>query len=201
MIVVWYYRFREHILKILYPVIQFVGELELPKRKVNGKFFIDMQRLIQPGHVFVTRQEWSATNTMIPGFFTHAAMYVGEEDGIPKVIEATAMGVKKTDLYKFVFSKDYLLILEPYFASADEMKQAVAEASKSAGLPYDWNFMSGNKAFYCSELIWNSYNKVIHPSPFEPRQVWGVETISPQDFASAKKKWKTVIDSREDCYG
>lgn len=193
---------RLRILKMAHPLLVAAGKLELPRRRMSDKFFYAALEVLRPGHVIVTRQDWALTNKMIPGFFTHAAMFIGyDEHKVPQVIEAIGAGVQKTGLTRFLFSKDYALVLEPIFCGQEDMLAASRVACSLEGQKYDYEFRSGNKAWYCSEVDWYSYDQIIRPSPFQPRETWGVKTVTPEDFALATGKWKHVLDSRDQRYG
>jgi len=51
--------------------------------------------------------------------------------------------------------------------------------------------------FYCSELVYFAYDKAVQHSPFKLRTTLGRETVTPQDFYNAKKKFKQIWHSDE----
>lgn len=189
---------RRKLLEIGYPVLKWTGQIGMPKRRMNQHFFFTAQKLLQPGMVCLARKEYEASNILQPGFWKHAAMFVGKDTrGIPVMIEAVGKGVCKTGILDFMFTSDYVIVLKPKFADEHQMMNAAGNARSLEGLPYDYQFNPANKAWYCSEVIWWSYNMVVPESPFTTRKTLGVETVTPQDFANAKDKWETVIDSRD----
>lgn len=191
-------QFRRFLLNASYPALKALGDIGMPRRKMTEHFFFAAQKLLTPGMVCLTRRDYEASNVLQPGFWKHAAMFVGNDTkGIPVVIEAIGKGVSKTGILDFMFSEDYIKILKPKFTGPNEMMNAAGNARSLEGQPYDYQFKPANKAWYCSEVIWWSYNMVVADSPFTPRTTLGVQTVTPQDFENAKEKWETVLDSRD----
>ena len=44
---------------------------------ITDEQILQLQRLLLPGDILLQRREWYATNIGIPGFWTHAALYIG----------------------------------------------------------------------------------------------------------------------------
>jgi uncharacterized protein YycO len=181
--------FRERILRSMYPILKWLSEI-YPERLVNADFVKEVLSKIQPGDVLVTRENMVMTNFFIPGFWTHALIYVG--DGM--IVEATGIGVHTTPLEKLLYSKDHVAVLRPKFADAVQCALAVNEAKSLEGDPYDYDFTGDNRAFYCAEVIWYAYDQAMKPapSPFTKRITWGVQTVTPQDFYQATDKFDLI---------
>lgn len=160
------------ILWLAYPLLKFLGEM-YPERKVTTSFVETVKANIETGDVFVTRENMVATNLLIGGKFTHAAIYIGKNT----VVEATGIGVHKVPLEKFLYEKDHVCILRHASLSAGEKISAAQKAIKACGTPYDFSFASSHKAFYCAELVWYCYK-----NPFKRKTIMGVKTVSPDDF-------------------
>lgn len=190
-------KLRWLILKIGYPIIQLAGKLGKPEPEVSANFYDNISRTCLVGDVLLSRENWKMTNILIPGYWSHAAIYAGEVDGIQQVVEAVGSGVKITPLVKWVLSKDQVAHLKPNFLD-DSLKslkslQDIGEVAESiVGSKYDFDFKSGNKTFYCAEVIWYCYDQVLDPSPFTFRETLGVETVAPDDFYNAKSKFKVM---------
>lgn len=184
---------RRIILRILYWPIIWIGKIELPKRKITSYDLYKLKDLL-PGDVLLSRQEWSLSNLLIPGFWKHGAMYIGEKGGVHYVIEATANGVMLNPLIDFCLTKDYILVRRPLFANHSEMSTAVALSITVLGAKYDYMFNRGNNEFYCFELIHWAYEN--EGSPFELRETMGVLTVTGDDIANTRK-FKTIYDSRD----
>ena len=180
---------RRFILKTAHPILAWAASrhrVPLMTAEFVDKAFAS----VMPGDVLVTRIEGNLANHLIPGFYTHAAMYLGKN----LVIESTGEGVKTKHLAKFLFDKDRVAILRPLFADPTQMAHACDVAKGLEGDPYDYDFTGDNRAWYCSEIIWYSYDQAVKPavSPFTRRETWGVETVVPQDFYLAKTKFSII---------
>lgn len=180
--------FREILLRLAYPLLKWLGEI-YPERSVTVDFVEATKKIIMPGDIFVTHEDMVLTNLLVPGFYTHAAIYIG--NGM--VMEATGIGVHHVPIEKFLYEKDCVVVLRPKFAGVKQMLAACDVAEGLAGDPYDFAFTGDNRAFYCAELVWYCYDQVFQPSPFTMRETWGVMTVTPEDFLNATDKFSEVI--------
>ena len=188
--------FRKILLKIGYPIIKLINKVELPKRKISYLFYHDSLLQLEIGDILVTKRDYTLTNLLIPGKYKHVAIYIGYINDAPYVIEAIGKGVTLTSLGIFLLRKDHAAILDPIFASKQQKIAAAEEAKHLVGRDYDNDYKSGNEAFYCAEIVWFCYDKIIKPSPFILNEVLGEKTITPDDFYNAKDKWKIKIESK-----
>lgn len=175
------------LLKIAYPILKWLGDI-YPERLMTVEFVDQAKQTIRTGDVLITHENMVMTNLLIPGYYTHAAIYFTH--GL--VIEATGIGVHLVPIEKFLFEKDGVSVLRPKFANQDQCERAAAIAFKLVGDKYDFDFSGGNKAFYCAELVWYCYDQVFRPSPFAMRETLGVMTVTPEDFNKATDKFDVV---------
>jgi len=179
-------------------ISKLIGMIAMPyiKKKMDGRDYYEALKKVKPGMVFLTRVDGYLSNSFIPGYWKHAAIYCNHDGNHPCVIEATSEGVAETDLITFLMTKDVAAIYYPKFADPKMMRLASDMAHKLVGRPYDYAFQTDNEAFYCSEVIWYAYNKATNgKSPFELRETLGQQTAIPQDIANATKKWDKVWHS------
>ena len=186
---------RRGFLGLVYPISNSVSSVHAPwsRKKIRSAHYRYFLKMLRPGDVLLTFASGELTNLCIPGFWSHACIYAGDE----KVIEAVSDGVLVTDLIDATLSKDYVMIRRPNFATADQMSAAVAWARSKLGAEYDFFFNKKNQAFYCSELVWLAYEAACGGDvPFTLRKTLGLDTVIPDDIGLADKYWRTIADSR-----
>lgn len=160
---------------------------------LTSKEYRLIQALLVPGQTLVTAKRGEFTNYWIPGDYSHTAIVKDKFT----VIEATTHGVVETDLIDFILTnrKCKLAILNPLFATLEEMQGAVVIAQAQIGKPYKFNmeFSTTNiSAFYCSMLNYYSYLKACNEMPFKLRSIIGLQTVAPADFVLAVDKFELV---------
>ena len=194
---------RRLMLKAATPILRGAGIMHMPPhyRSIGWNDVVTVLGAMMPGDVLLSRRDHEITNPLIPGYWKHAAIYEGSE----RVIEAIGRGVIDTSIKEFCTTKDDVLVLRARFANAVEAALAVEEAKALRGAKYDYLVehdldRTVNNAFYCSEVIWWSYDRVLaasgRESPFKPRITLGVPAVTPQDYAEAKDKWSIVARIR-----
>lgn len=196
------YALRRFLLKTVKPFLEWCGKIHAPfaHKKIKSKEFFELSKKLEPGFTFITHIDGELTNVLIPGFWTHAAIYIGDN----KVVEAIGKGVVVTDLLDFCFSKDYIAVLRPAIVSYNEQLKAaeVAKDLATKNLPYDYGFDPDDTAFYCGEAPAFCYKKGAAPRVIDwvGRETLGVDTYAPQDYWNADKKfdlmWTNYSGSR-----
>jgi uncharacterized protein YycO len=195
-------KIRRFILKTLLPITKWIGTVSFPyTRRIKDVDVIAMEAVLKPGMVLGSYARGHASNLVIPGRLKHIAIYRGVVGGVHTVIEALGPGVQTSDFVDFAFGKDLIYIFNPLFATPEIMAAAAELAVSLVGDPYDFlveysTDPAVNKAFYCSEIPWWSYDRAMASaglkSPFTPRETMGVATITPDDYANAKTKWAVL---------
>jgi len=187
---------RAFILKILYPITKAAGKIHAPftHKKVTGYHYFDLQSTIEPGDILLAHTEGEFTNWLIPGFWKHAAVYIGGGT----IVEAVGDGVRENHLVGFMLSKDFVSVFRPLFMNNDEKSIMCYFAKIQVGKPYDYYLKSGIEAFYCAELPWFSIKAGLEPkeTPFKMRPRYGELTVVPQDYCKAADKFQRVWSSR-----
>lgn len=162
-----------HIAELKQPFVKAAGA---PKR-VTDEVRARVLEIARPGDVFVTRHDDALSNVFLPGFWPHAALYVGSEaeraqiNG-PKIDPARHVNARacvflesKKDGVLFrpiedTLELDAFVILRPKLKDAD-IAQALNAAASHAGKLYDFSFdFSSADRLACTELIYRSYHKV-----------------------------------------
>jgi len=158
-----------------------IAELKQPlvKRRGVGKRITDEVRaklmaLVRPGDVFVTRHDDAMSNLFLPGFWPHAALYIGsDKDRAAIGVEASNPDHQSTPgEVRFLESKkdgvlvrpaedtlqvDACVILRPKI-SAKDLSSALTRALSHSGKLYDFvfDFASADR-LACTELIYRTY--------------------------------------------
>jgi hypothetical protein len=193
------------VLTFLMPFLKWASGKHAPwtHKGVTGKHYYKASEVLEPGDIFLTKIRGELTGLIIPGYWTHAAIYAPIAPGIVNeyVMEAEGPGVLQTDLVTFMLSKDALLILRPIQVPEHIREAAALLATRQLGMPYDYLMefqLTEQKAFYCSELVWWAYAtscaEVREVCPFVPKMELGYETVSPDNIAAMG--FHVVFDSR-----
>lgn len=157
-----------------------------------GGYYHAILDLIRDGDIIVCRRRWTFSNLFIPGYWKHAAMYVG----LRTTVEALGSGVQRTSLGELLDRVDEIAIVRSRSVDAAEGQYAAAAIQSLVGARYDLEFAWGNDAFYCSEAcVW----ALLQAEPllgFRRRSIMGVETILPNDFYEADEHFVVLFDSR-----
>ena len=154
------------------------------KPLITPELLARVRPLLQPGDVLIERRNWYLSNAFLPGYWPHAALYVGSPEdlkamGLDKnravaakleefsgtdaaghafaVIEAMSEGVVFTSVEHSIGEADAVAVLRPRL-SAKKKQAAIARAFGHAGKPYDFDFdfFSSDK-LVCTEVVYRSY--------------------------------------------
>jgi uncharacterized protein YycO len=131
---------------------------------VKGSDYYAVRDTIQAGDILLRGYRNYLDGYFIPGKYSHAALYMGNE----KIIHAMTPDVQWTDLATFTRC-DRVAVIRPEVSEEDK-KIAMQRALNMVGKPYDYDFVfdtDGNEAnttnrkFSCSELVYFAYDKNI----------------------------------------
>lgn len=156
---------------------------------LKGKHYRDAEQIIQPGDILIRRFEGYVDKVLIPGWWNHAGMYVGEVNGKDhKVIHAISDGVVVEDLIDFMRT-DHMIVLR---APEGTQEEAIERAKNAIGSDYDFAFdFNETLRFSCTELISHCY-----PDTIKGQQRFGRLTVVADDIVGTKSL-EVVWDSRE----
>ena len=117
--------------------------------QVKGPQAREVLDRLQPGDILLRRYERYVTSWIIPGYWKHVAIYVGDN----KVIHAVSEGVVEEDILTFLRC-DRVAIMRVKDKDLERaQKEIPVNARKYLGLEYDFEFDTGDdKRFYCSEF-------------------------------------------------
>lgn len=152
-----------------------------PKRITAG-LRQDILARVRPGDVFVTRHDDALSNLFLPGFWPHAALYLGTAADLERMgIDAPGTGEwfleSKKDGVRIrqaeeTLEVDALLVLRPPLASGD-LVAALKLATSHAGKPYDFLFdFRTSDRMVCTEVIYRGFHGM-GPVRFSLKEVGG----------------------------
>ncbi len=175
------------------------SEIQLPlEKRVTPDICHEVGAFLQPGDVIVTRHDTAFTNLFLPGFWPHAALYVGtvqqrESIGITVderissawthdkcVLEALKDGVRFRPLER-TLAVDNFLVLRPGLNQAD-LRVGIERVVLHEGKPYNYDFdFFGSERLVCSEVIYRAFDG-LGKIKFPLLERAGRHTLSPEDI-------------------
>jgi hypothetical protein len=157
--------------------------------RLKGKHYRDLNTIIQPGDILIRRFEGYVDKFLIPGWWNHAGLYVGEVNGKDhKVVHAISDGVVVDDLIDFMRT-DHMIVLR-----AEDWRRgdAIKRAKNAIGSDYDFAFdFNETLRFSCTELISHCFPGIING-----KKRFGRYTVVADDIVNTKPL-TVVWDSRE----
>lgn len=158
--------------------------------RLKGKHYRKLEVLIQPGDIVIRRFEGYVDKWLIPGWFNHAGIYVGEvNDKNHKIIHAISDGVVVDDLIDFMRT-DHMIVLR---APEGNQKEAIRRVKAAIGSEYDFAFdFTETIRFSCTELVSHCY-----PGHIAGKKRFGRITVVADDIVETPI-FEVVWDSRKD---
>lgn len=176
-----------------YPMFVIFGDAHY---KIKGKQSRNILDCLKPGDVLLRHYDKYISSLFIPGYYDHAAIYVG--DGM--VSHAIAEGVILEDILSFIRCDDVMVLRAPddihEEASTYAAGRAVRFVEDKAEYDFDFDENTLNK-IYCSELVYQCYKNFNEDiGMFIRESGFGKGTYVPEDLT--KCNFKIVYDSKED---
>jgi hypothetical protein len=132
---------------------------------------------LSPGDVLVVRKEYALTNYFLPGYWPHAALYLGDAaarsdlgledklraldgqaegvDASACVLEAMKDGVHVRSMAS-PFASDSMVVLRPRL-SREKIRQGLGRSLAHAGKPYDFDFdFRRSDRLVCTEVVYRA---------------------------------------------
>lgn len=179
---------RSKFLDIIQPFLEFFGKIHSPfsKKKIKQRHAEDIIGICEPGDIVLSRTRGEFSNILIPGFFKHAGIVYKTENDCVYIIESVNPKVRMVGIYDFCMTKDYICLLRPKLSEVDRLLAANISLS-FIGRDYDYRLSiphvsKKNHSFYCAELPYWAYKKIIPRWGPSLKKILGEDTISPQDY-------------------
>jgi len=159
---------------------------------------------LKPGDIILERRNWYLSNAFLPGYWPHAAIYVGTTEDLEAlgldrnkylqkhwkafsrddyaghrhvIIEAVSEGVLFSSLEHSLGQADSVAVLRPNL-SEEQKKNAIVKAFSFAGRPYDFEFdFSTTDKLVCTEVVFRSYGGNSGPIDFPVEEILGRPTM------------------------
>jgi hypothetical protein len=148
---------------------------EANNKQVSDEIRSSIAEFLQPGDVIITRHAKALTNLFKPGFWPHAAFYIGTPEQRDAanisvdpaeeilwvddicVLEAQKNGVRLRPLTD-TLSVDVFVVLRPNL-KPESVRQAIERALAHEGKMYNFDFDFFNSdRLVCTELVYRSYD-------------------------------------------
>jgi hypothetical protein len=173
---------------------------------IHGQQIKRIESELRPGDILLQRREWYMANAFLPGFWSHAALYVGRiedlrrlgiadhptvqahltaylasaSDGSDRtVIEALSEGVVFNSSAESLHA-DHVAVLRPNL-SERQIAQAIVNAFEYHGRPYDFEFdFATADKLVCTEVVYRAYQGMLR---FDLVRIMGRNTLPAADIA------------------
>ncbi len=141
-----------------------------PKR-VTQHLLQEIQQKLTPGDVIITRHDDALSNLFLPGFWPHAAFYMGSPNEHELISETKSLHAdfqmieSKKDGVKFrplseTLAVDNFVVIRPRL-SQESIWQAIQKAMSHVGKRYDFLFdFTQADRLACTELVYRAYHGV-----------------------------------------
>jgi hypothetical protein len=144
--------------------------------KLPDEIAAGLLEMLQAGDVLVTRKDCALTNYFLPGYWPHAAMYVGGQ----RVIESLKDGVRDRSMDS-PFGNDAVAVIRPQLDPVT-IENAIERARSHVGKPYDFDFdFTRGDRVVCTEVVYRSYEG-LGGIRFQMTRRAGRETVSAEDL-------------------
>ena len=174
---------------------------------------IELRNLLHPGDVIIVRKEYALTNYCLPGYWPHAALFLGNEQQLTalgfqdhehvtsrwskltddklghhpfRVLESMKDGVHIRALDS-PFASDSVVVLRPKLDNV-EIPAALARGLAHEGKSYDFDFdFRRSDRLVCTEVVFRAYDR-IGPMRLPLKTRAGRPTLATQDIIEMSVK-------------
>lgn len=148
---------------------------------INGTDQRRVLSILEPGDIVFRRYSHYLGSLVVPGYWSHCGIYIGENN----IIHAAGGGVTLDDILTFMRA-DSIAVLRCTDVGLTLNAIDYSEEQYLNQVPYDYNFKAENDALYCSEMVWEAFDRPECPRIME-------QFILPDDLLYVKE-FETIID-------
>lgn len=172
--------------KIKIRLIDFFADIRLYKQpffcilfgesyyQIKGNHQREIINTLKPGDVLLKRYDHYLGSLVIPGYWSHIGLYVGND----RIIHMLRKGIVNEDILTFLRADDIAILRcndHRVIEEAIERGYKLLEKKK----PYDYDFETDyGKRYYCTEMVSDCYGKLDFGKKKD-------EIIYPDDFLSS----------------
>lgn len=180
-----------------------VGMVQFRKGKLYHRKDVeaDISSNLKPGDILLERTPFRLTDFFIPGYFGHAAIWMGTEAELKElgiwehptivplhdkirsgasIVQALRPGTIISPVMDFLDIDDFAVIRKRDPLSREELKDALIATATQVGKKYDFNFdVATQNTLVCSELVYIAYMKI----EWRTEKSMGRNTINPDAVA------------------
>lgn len=147
--------------------------------KIKGAEIRLILNSVKEGDILFRRYDGYLDTILMPSFWCHAALYVGNN----QVVQAVGAGVGYEDILDFCRC-DSLALYRPIVDSY-QISSALVKANELviAKTCYDWKFEKNNDSVYCTELVNECYKGLFNE---DYRIIAGNSVITPDGLSHSR---------------
>ncbi len=163
-------------------------------KRVTAEMREEVLRQVGPGDVFVTRHDDALSNLFLPGYWPHAALYIGTTEELEKIgigtpgaqagqawfLESKKDGVRIRPAEETLEVDAFVILRHPL--ERELLVEALRRAVSHAGKPYDFlfDFRTADR-MVCTEVIYRGFHG-IGPVKFHLKEVGGRLCLPAEEF-------------------
>ncbi len=190
-----------------------VGIVETRKGKFYNKedVILNIKANIKAGDLLLEKTPFRLTDKLIPGYWGHAAVYIGTKEELielglwenpivkkyhkeieqGKVIAEALRDDVQLNTIKHFLNIDDLAILHNDYESYEEKRERIILTLRQIGKKYDFEFdVETSDKIFCAELVYASYFSI----NWKTKNNAGTYTTTPDDIAYESIKDSTPFD-------
>jgi 1-acyl-sn-glycerol-3-phosphate acyltransferase len=190
---------------------------------ISTEQLAEFRKHLKPGDILIERQNWYLSRAFMPGFWAHAAIYVGTTNDLAQlglandprvrrhwrefgardanghehlILEAVPDGVRMTTLEHCIGVADSAAALRPRISEA-AVRDGIARAFSHVGKPYDFDFdFFSTDKLVCTELVCRAFDADVQ---FPLVTVMGRKTLPPTELVRKFVMERGRGDAQLDC--